>query len=237
MIPRAIPLLALVTALCAACSGRSPQNAPAVAAPAQTHEHSSGSERGCPDLQTYSGHLDEPERDEWQRPREVVELLECRAGMTVVDLGAGTGYFLRYLSEAAGHEGQVLALDISSSSVKWVSSRIEREGLQNVQPKMVARDDPALSPRSVDRILVANTWHHISGRVDYARRLLAALRPGGVLLIVDFTIDSPEGPPPKMRLTYDTVMRELEVAGFAAEVVQESLPYQYVVAGRVPQLN
>jgi cyclopropane fatty-acyl-phospholipid synthase-like methyltransferase len=72
--------------------------------------------------------------------------------MTVVDLGAGTGYFLRYLSEAIGHEGRVLALDLSRSSIDWMSSRIEREGLQNVRPVMVAPDDPALSPRSVDRI-------------------------------------------------------------------------------------
>jgi predicted methyltransferase len=234
MTPRAIPLLALVTALSAACNGRSAQNEAAAAAPAATHEHSTGSERGCPELQAYADQLDEPERDEWQRPKEVMELLECRAGMTVVDLGAGTGYFLPYLSEAVGHEGRVLALDISRSSIDWMSSRIEREGLQNVQPVMVAPDDPALSPRSVDRILVANTWHHIPNRVDYAQKLLPALRPGGLLLIVDFTIDSPEGPPPKMRLTYDTVMRELEIAGFAVEVVQESLPYHYAIAGRVP---
>jgi hypothetical protein len=37
-----------------------------------------------------------------------------------------------------------------------------------------------------------------------------------------------------MRLTYDTVMRELQGAGFAVEVVHESLPYHYVIAGRVP---
>jgi len=234
MTPRAIPLLALVTALCAACNGRSSQNTAAVAAPGPTHEHSSGSERGCPHLETYSEQLDEPERDEWQRPKEVTDLLECQAGMTVVDLGAGTGYFLHYLSEAVGPEGHVLALDISRSAVDWMSSQVEREGLQNVQLELVAPDDPALSPRSVDRILVANTWHHISERVDYAEKLLAALRPGGLLLIVDFTIDSPEGPPPKMRLTNDTVVRELEAAGFAVEVVQESLPYHYVIAGRVP---
>ncbi len=231
---RAVSLFALVTALSAGCNARSSQNAPATPAPAPTHERSSGSERGCPELQTYSDQLDEPERDEWQRPKEVIELLECRAGMTVVDLGAGTGYFLQHLSEAVGREGRVLALDTSRSSINWMSSRIEREGLRNARPEMVAPDDPALSPRSVDRILVANTWHHISERVDYAEKLLAALRPGGLLLIVDFTIDSPEGPPPQMRLTYDTVMRELEVAGFAVELVQESLPYHYVIAGRVP---
>jgi predicted methyltransferase len=232
---RAIPLLALVTALSLGCNARSSQNAPATAsAQPPAHEHSTGSEHGCPDLHTYAHQLDEPERDEWQRPTEVIELLQCRPGMTVVDLGAGTGYFLQYLSKAVGPEGHVLALDISRSSVDWVSSRIDKEGLRNVRPEIVAPDDPALPARSIDRILVANTWHHISERVAYAKKLLAALRPGGLLLIVDFTIDSPEGPPPHMRLTRDTVARELAGAGFAVEVVEESLPYQYVVAGRVP---
>jgi predicted methyltransferase len=100
---------------------------------------------------------------------------------------------------------------------------------------VVASDDPALASRSVDRVLIVNTWHHISERVAYAEKLLAALRPGGLLLIVDFTMDSPAGPPPQKRLTHDTVVSELEAAGFAAKVVEESLPYQYVVAARVPQ--
>jgi predicted methyltransferase len=82
--------------------------------------------------------------------------------------------------------------------------------------------------------LIVNTWHHVSGRVGYAEKLLAALRPGGLLLIVDLTMDSPLGPPPEKRLTHDTVMHELEAAGFAAKLVEESLPYQYVVAGRAP---
>ncbi len=163
-----------------------------------------------------------------------MKLLECRPGMTAVDLGAGTGYFLRYLSQAVGPEGHVLALDVSRSSIDSLSSRIDKEGLRNVRPEIVVPDDPALTPRSVDRVLVVSTWHHISERAAYAQKLLEALRPGGLLLIVDFTMESPEGPPLQMRLKHDTVVGELEAAGFAAEVVEESLPYQYVVAGRVP---
>jgi predicted methyltransferase len=229
-----LSLLALVTALCSGCNGRSSQNEPGRNAPVATQERSSGSEHRFPDPQTYAHRLEDPTRDEWQRPEEVVELLGCRSGMTVVDLGAGTGYFISHLSKAVGREGRVLALDTDRSMVDAMDARAERDELRNVRPVMVSPDDPALSPRSVDRILVVSTWHHISDRVDYAEKLLAALRPGGLLLIVDFTMDSPEGPPPLMRLTHDTVMRELAAAGFAAEIVEESLPYQYVVAGRVP---
>jgi len=154
--------------------------------------------------------------------------------MTAVDLGAGTGYFIGYLSQAVGREGRVLALDTQRSMIDTMHARIERDELRNVWPNMVTADDPALAPHSVDRVLVVNTWHHIPNRVDYAQKLLAALRPGGLLLIVDLTMDSPIGPPARMRLTDDTVVRELDAAGFATEVLTESLPHQYVVAGRVP---
>ncbi len=231
---RAIPLIALVTALCAACNTRSSPDQPAAIAPGPHQEHSSGSERGLPELQTYAHRLDEPSRDAWQRPEEVIELLGCRPGMTVVDLGAGTGYFLPYLSVAVGDEGRVIPLDLEPATIAWLHTRIEKEGLRNVHPAVVTPDDPALAVHSVDRILVANTWHHISGRVDYAEKLLLSLRPGGLLLIVDFTMDSPEGPPTERRLSSNTVVSELEAAGFVVQILKESLPYHYVVAGQVP---
>lgn len=234
MTPRATPLVALVTVLSVGCNGRSAKNQPEVAAPVATHEHSSGAEHHFPDPQTYAHRLDDPARADWQRPEEVVELLECRPGMTAVDVGAGTGYFIGALSGAVGPQGRVLALDTERSMVDAMVERIGREQLRNVRPDLVGPDDPALPPRSVDRVLIVNTWHHISERVRYAEKLLAALRPGGLLLIVDFTIASPEGPPPQMRLTHDTVVQELQAAGFRAKAVEESLPYQYVVAGRVP---
>ncbi|MGB5365679.1 MAG: class I SAM-dependent methyltransferase [Polyangiales bacterium] len=231
---KAIPLLALVTALGAGCNGRSAENPAKAASAGRTHEHSTGSEHGFPDPQTYADRLDDPGRDDWQLPEQVVEHLACRPGMTVVDLGAGTGYFVGYLSEAVGQRGRVLALDTDRSMVDRMDERIERDGLRNVKPGIIDPDDPGLAPGSVDRILIVNTWHHISDRVAYAEKLREGLGPGGLLLIVDFTTQSPHGPPPQMRLTSETVRRELEAAGFETELMEESLPHQYLVAGRLP---
>jgi len=229
MTRRAIPLLALVTALSGGCNGRSSESADGAAA---TEEHSAGAERGLPEVGTYSHRLDDPSRDGWQKPEEIVALLDFRPGATVVDLGAGTGYFLPYLSRAVGDDGRVLGLDIAPETIDWIRDRAEQEGLHNVDARTVAPNDPGLERRSADRILVVNTWHHINGRVAYAKKLLPALRRGGALLIVDFTMEAPIGPPTAKRLTIDTVVAELEAAGFETEVLEESLPYQYVVAGR-----
>lgn len=223
---------ALVTVLCAACNGRTTPTQSLPPSEAPVHAQPSGHDDRFPDPLTYADALDAPDRDAWQKPREVVELLDVGAGMTTADLGVGTGYFLPYLSEAVGSRGQVLALDTERAMLELVEARIEREGLDNVELRLVLPDEPGLAPSSVDRILVVDTWHHITKRTTYARKLLAALRPGGLLLIVDFDMDSPTGPTRAMRLTPDTVLRELRAAGFTSQAVSESLPHQYVISAR-----
>jgi SAM-dependent methyltransferase len=157
----------------------------------------------------------------------------------VADLGAGTGYFLPYLSRAVGPQGRVLALDTEDAMVEHMRARVEREGLDNVEVRRVAPDDPALPERGVHRVLIVNTWHHIADREVYARRLHQALSSGstdgGAVVIVDFDRDSPHGPPPEMRIPAATVMDELRAAGLHPHLREETLPYQYiVVAWRAP---
>ena len=230
-----ITSLAVLLALGCACS-RSFAPDPIHAMEVPSAPTTSGAEHShqFPDPEEYADTLDDPSRDAWQKPEEVVALLECQSGMRAVDLGAGTGYFLRDLSRCVGADGRVIALDVSPEMVELIEERIEREMLPNVDAATIAPDDPGLSARSVDRILVVNTWHHIEGRVAYARKLRQALRPNGAVLIVDFTKESPIGPPETMRLTIDTIAAELEEAGLLPEVVEETLPHQYVVRGRAP---
>ncbi len=176
--------------------------------------------------------FDSPERQAWQKPADVVALLGVEPGMTVVDLGAGTGYFLSYLSEAAGKGGRVLALDPEPDMIRFIAERAKRDKLANVEARQIPFDDPKLEPASVDRVLIVNTWHHIAKRADYAGKLLAALKPGGRVYIVDFTRDSPSGPPVEERLKAEQVIAELAAGGLEAESVEEKLPRQYVVVGR-----
>jgi predicted methyltransferase len=177
--------------------------------------------------------LENPERDAWQKPGHVISLMQIQPGMTVADIGAGTGYFLSYLSRAVGPGGKVLGLDIEPDMVRYMKERAARENLTNVEARKVATDDPGLAPGSVDRVLIANTWHHIPARPAYAARLATALAPGGVIYIVDFHMDAEHGPPRDHRLEAKAVVAELEAAGLEAEIVaREDLDEQYVVTAR-----
>jgi ubiquinone/menaquinone biosynthesis C-methylase UbiE len=184
------------------------------------------------DAERWSKVFDAEDRAEWQKPDEVVALMEITDGMTVVDLGAGTGYFLGRLSAAVGEGGKVLALDVEPNLIDFMTERGEREGWTHVEPRRIPYDDPQLPDASVDRILVVDTWHHIAERPAYAAKLLKALKPGGGLFVVDLTRESPHGPPVEERLPPEQISKELAEGGFRVEVAEETLPYQFVVVGR-----
>ncbi|ACY19182.1 class I SAM-dependent methyltransferase [Haliangium ochraceum] len=231
----------------AACAGQSPPPAAPQGggeAGAETHAeaqsghgHGHGHGKGTPeghqhsfsDVDSFAKRFDDPARDERQKPAEVVALLALAPGLTVADIGAGTGYFLPHLAPAVQPGGRVLALDLEPNMVAHMKQRIAREKLAGAEARKVAPDDPGLGSDAVDRVLFVNTWHHVGAREDYARTLYNAVRPGGFVLIVDLTMEADYGPPLSARLSPEQVSAEFEQAGFGVAVLEESLPDQYVV--------
>lgn len=201
------------------------------------HGHGHGQSKGdhyehrFDDPEQWSAVFDAPDRDAWQKPDEVVRLMAIAPGMTVADIGAGTGYFLPHLSRAAGAEGKVLALDIEPKLVAHMEQRAQKEGLANVTARRIAPDDPGLEPGTADRILIVDTWHHIPGRDAYTRKLATQLAPCGALFVVDFTKETTRGPPVEHRIPPEEVKATLEGAGLTAEILEETLPDQYIVRG------
>jgi predicted methyltransferase len=170
-----------------------------------------------------------PERDAWQHPEEIVAALDLRAGATVADVGAGTGYMVAHLSKAVGENGTVIAIDAEDAMIEYLSNRIEALRPATVIPQKVSADDPNLPNESVDAILVLDAWHHIGGRLDYAKKLHAALKPRGRLIIVDSETEAAIGPPKDMRIAPEEAQRELAAAGFRVEVAGESMPRHYMI--------
>lgn len=183
------------------------------------------------DVQRFARHFDDPARDAWQKPEHVISLMHLQPGQTVADVGAGTGYFLGYLSRAVSPGGHVLGLDVEPAMVEYMAQRARQERWSNVEAKTVPYDDPQLPSGQIDRVLIVNTWHHIDARSGYARKLALSLKATGTVFIVDFTRESDMGPPPEHRLAPQQVVEELETGGLAATILTEDLPKQYVVQG------
>ena len=182
------------------------------------------------DLEHWKAVFDDPARDEWQKPAALVKALGVRAGMAVADLGAGTGYFSRHLSAAVGPDGTVFAVEPEPKLLAYLRDRAERERTANVVPVLASLDDPRLPPRSVDLVLVVDTFHHIDARIAYCRALRRALRPDGRVAIVDWQKRPlPVGPEPEHKLAREQVVDEMRAAGYALVAEPDVLPYQYVL--------
>jgi len=184
-----------------------------------THQHSFSGADGWAKV------FDDPERDRWQKPHEVIRALELASSSVIADIGAGTGYFAARLAHMTPG-GHVYAVDLEPDMVKYLGERAKREGLKNLVAVQAKHDSPAL-PDKVDRILLVDTYHHISDRSAYFKRLRDALKPGGRVAIIDFTAESPVGPPKSARISARKVTEEMTLAGYAQVTQHAFLPYQF----------
>jgi predicted methyltransferase len=231
--PHRILVIAILLLGCATAQPAQPAPPPKPEAEHHGHDgHGGGMVHDFSGAERWAKIFDDPARDAWQRPADVVALLELKPGMTVADLGAGTGYFEPHLARAVGPTGRVLALDTEPDMVRYLAERAAREKLANVEARKVAPDDPGLPAAAVDRVVIVDTWHHLPDRPAYARKLAAGLAPGGAVVVVDFTLESKMGPPVHARIPPAQVAAELAAAGLDARVVDEPLPEQYVVVAR-----
>ncbi len=169
--------------------------------------------------------FDDPERDAWQKPHQVIEALALKPDAAVADIGSGTGYFSVRLAHFVP-KGRVYGVDIEPDMVKYLADRARREGLRNLTAVSGAPDDARL-PHKVDLVLMVDTYHHVARREEYFRRLAQSLNPGGRVAIIDFNAQSEMGPPPAERVAPVRVMAEMSQAGFRLLAEHHFLPNQY----------
>lgn len=185
------------------------------------------------DVAKWSKVFDDPARDEWQKPQALVAALNLHPGTRVADLGAGTGYFSRYLSAAVGNDGTVFAVDTEPNLVAHLRERAEHENTSNVVPILASADNPRLPVAGTDLILIVDTYHHIDGRREYFRRLQRSLARGGRVAIIDYyKHDLPVGPPAIHKLAREQVVEEMTAAGYTLTQEPAVLPYQYFLIFR-----
>ena len=180
--------------------------------PHQNHPPSSGE---------YAKVLEDPSRDEWQKPHDVVMALRLKSTDAIADIGAGTGYFARRF---ANHAGKVYAVDIDPELLAIAG----KNAPANLKTVLAAPDDPRLPEHSVDIVFFCDVLHHIENRAAYYPKLAKALKPGGRIVVIEFyKKDLPIGPPPSMKLSDAEVIVELGNAGFTLASRLDILPYQY----------
>ena len=192
---------------------------PAAAQTPHTHQHT------FEDADKWAKVFDDPERDAWQKPHEVIRALALKPDAVVADIGAGTGYFSVRFAHLLP-QGRVYGVDTEPGMVKHLADRAKREGLNNVTAVAGKPGDPRL-PGKADLVILVDVYHHVEDRERYFRQLQNSLKPGGRIAIIDFRMDSPVGPPQRARIEPGLVKAEMARAGYVMAQEHAFLPNQY----------
>jgi ubiquinone/menaquinone biosynthesis C-methylase UbiE len=201
--------------------GTLPASAQSLATPEDVH-------RLHHDSQAYIAMLEDPARDGYQKPAEVVKALDVKPGETIADIGAGSGYFAVRLAEAVGPKGRVDAVDVEANMILFLNQRIRDAALWQIRTILAPPDDPLLGDGSVDRFFICDTWHHIEAKERYLSLMKRMLKPGGQVVMIDFQKkELPVGPPVSMKIAREDLVTQLEAAGFRMAREETFLPYQY----------
>jgi ubiquinone/menaquinone biosynthesis C-methylase UbiE len=166
-------------------------------------------------------------RDSWQRP-DIVSSLITRSDMTVVDLGAGTGYFADLFSRQLP-EGKIIALDPESSLTTWMEERKKRDSLDNVSICQIAGNDPGLDQLSdeIDLLFVGYTYFHFDDPVTYFReKVYPYIQDKTVVAIADM---APVQGQARHTVSAQQVIIEMTEAGFELKEEPTTLYDQYLL--------
>lgn len=183
------------------------------------------------DPKSYIGALEDPKRDAYQKPQEVMVALDLKPGKVIADIGAGSGYFTFRLAHHVGDRGKVYAVDVSPDMIRHINRRIRELKAANVVSILADPDDPLLPDASVDCFFFSDSWHHIENQTKYLSLMKKMLRPGGEIIMIDFHKKAlPVGPPMEMKIAREDLIKQMESNGFRLTKEHTFLPYQYFLA-------
>ena len=170
-----------------------------------------------PSYESWLGVFEVEGREVYDRRQDIVAALKLKPGMAVADIGAGTGLFTRLFAPVVGPSGRVYAVDIAREFVAAIQRTAREQGLVNVVGIVNTPSEVGLPPASVDLAFLCDTYHHLEFPLSMLDSIRAALKPGGQLVVVDYTRIPGVSSPWVMdhvRAGKETVILEIETAGF-----------------------
>ena len=174
--------------------------------------------------------LERTEREDEEHTKAAVRLLHLKPGMVVGDVGAGSGYYTELIASHVGPKGKVYATDIQPGMIDLLRQRIARARLTNVEALLSTAIDSRLPDAALDLIILVDVYHEFSQPQQMLRQLKAALKPGGLLVLLEFRKEDPTVPiRPEHKMSVAEVRAELEPEGFHFDKVLPDLPWQHIL--------
>jgi len=180
--------------------------------------------------------LDRPEREAEEAPSLLLKLLKIKPGMTLVDLGAGSGYFTFPMAELTGAKGKVLAVDIQQEMLDILNQRKKERNLPNVETVLGTITDPKVPANSADLILMVDVYHEFDHPYEMTAAMVKSLKPGGRIAFVEYRGEDPEVPIKLLhKMTEAQVKREMSSFPIKWVETVRSLPRQHIIIFQKPK--
>jgi tRNA A58 N-methylase Trm61 len=173
--------------------------------------------------------LERPEREVEEAPQRVIDALDIRKGQTVVDLGAGSGYFSFRMASKVGKEGKVLAVDIQEEMLRVVRQRAQREGITNVVAVRSTESDAKLPAASADLVLMVDVYHELEYPYEVMQSVVKALKPGGRVALVEYRKEDPRIMIKEVhKMSEQQIIKEMAAVGLKHLQTIKTLPIQHL---------
>jgi ubiquinone/menaquinone biosynthesis C-methylase UbiE len=183
-------------------------------------------------VQLFAERFSRDGREVADRKDAVLAAMRITEGMTVADIGSGTGLYTVELAGSVGPTGRVFAVDVTEPFLEHVRGAVEAAGAENVELVLADPRDAKLPAASVDVALMSNVYHHVEYPQTYMRTVLCALAPEGRLFLIDFARFEgmeDEWVLDHVRAGEDVVTAELNQVGFVVQARHELMQRNYVL--------
>ncbi len=174
--------------------------------------------------------LDRPEREREENPEGALDAIGIRPGMTVADIGAGTGYFSMRMARRVGPNGKVYANDLQPEMLRMLRQNADGAGLRNIELVQGEVADPRLPAGQMDLVLLVDVYHEFSQPQLMLRKIREALKADGRLVLLEYRKEDPSVPiRPEHKMSVAEVRTELAAEGFILTRVIDTLPRQHIL--------
>jgi ubiquinone/menaquinone biosynthesis C-methylase UbiE len=202
-------------------------------APAQSEHPISGRRIGSMMGPGGADWLERGERELEEMPETALDKIGIKSGMTVADVGAGSGYMTERLAKRVGRTGKVMAVDVQPEMLALLRSRAAKAKLTNVQTVLGTESDPKLPANALDLILMVDVYHELTQPQRMLRKMRQSLKNDGRLVLLEYRKEDPHIPiRSEHKMSVEEARMELEAEGFKLEKVLTELPRQHILVFR-----
>jgi ubiquinone/menaquinone biosynthesis C-methylase UbiE len=174
--------------------------------------------------------LERPEREREEKPDRLVELLGLKAGQSVADIGAGTGYISWRMARKVGSEGKIYAVEIQREMLDLLERNMKQRDVTNVVSVLGTITDPKLPADSIDLVIMVDVYHEFSHPHEMMQNIVRALKPGGRVAFVEYRAEDPDVPIKRVhKMSEAQVKKETAFLGLKWEKTISELPQQHLI--------